>query len=123
MRSKHAKSATVPGHTSRPALRHALRPPGMGIVQAHAAQSRQVGSFTAILHGQWDSVLDSARPPFERHAFGLGAQLRIGGAGGPAEAAEMGGCAVHANQGDEQAVIVGTNRDGKFLHGSTVAAH
>lgn len=123
MRSKHVMSATVPGCANFPALRHALRPSGMGIVRDHAAQSLQVGGrIAAVSDGQGEAVLDSARPSFQGHPFGLGREFCVGGAGRPAEASEVGDRAGHAHDRDEQAVSVGRHGDGKFLHGSTVAA-
>ena len=67
-RSKQAVSASVPPRTSRPALRHARRPSGMGIVRGHAAQSLQVGGrMAAVSYGQGQAVLDSARPSLQGH--------------------------------------------------------
>lgn len=120
IRSKHFMSAALQAHTSLPALRHARRPSGMAIVRGHAAQELQVGGRTAVLHGQRQAVLYAARPAFQGHAFGLLAQVRIGGAGGATKAAEMGGCGVHANDGDEQAGVVFFDGDIQDLHRATI---
>lgn len=107
IRSKQAMSATAVAHTSRPALRHALRPSGMGIVRDHAAQSLQVGGrMAAVSYGQGQAVLDSARPSLQGHTFGLGREFRVGGAGWPLEFSEVGHCPSHAYQRHEQALAI-----------------
>lgn len=86
----------------------------------HKDSLRDWSDFTAVSNRKGQSPLNSARPSFERHAFGLLAQVRVSGACGTTEAAEMSGGSIHTHQGDKQAVVVALDGNIQGLHRATI---
>ena len=128
-RSKQTSSATVLERTSRPALRHALRPSGMGIVRDHAAQSLQVGGrMAAVSDGQGELHHDEAVPMLDGASLRLALHVLQGHAVGEFARPEMDGLGLadaddQKNDAGNVGVAMRVHGQVFFVgHGSTVHA-